>query len=65
MLTEKVGGAISANRGQKGKLIIGSLYQQDIILKKIPGNVCYIPRVRYRMPESENHPTQKPEASLT
>jgi len=31
---------------------------------KVPGNVWYIPRVRYRMPEYENHPTQKPEALL-
>lgn len=32
--------------------------------KKVPGNVWYIPRVRYRMPEYEKHPTQKPEALL-
>jgi len=32
--------------------------------KKIPGNVWYIPRVRYRMKEYENHPAQKPEALL-
>jgi len=32
--------------------------------KKVPGNVWYITRVRYRMPEYENHPTQKPEALL-
>ena len=32
--------------------------------KKVPGNVWYIPRVRYRMKEYENHPTQKPEALL-
>lgn len=31
---------------------------------KIPGNVWYFPRVRYRMPEYENHPSQKPEALL-
>lgn len=31
---------------------------------KIPGNTWYIPRVRYRMPEYEEHPTQKPEALL-
>jgi len=31
---------------------------------KIPGNVWYIPRVRYRMAEYENHPSQKPEALL-
>jgi adenine-specific DNA-methyltransferase len=28
--------------------------------KKVPGNVWNIPRVRYRMDEYENHPTQKP-----
>lgn len=28
--------------------------------KKVPGNVWNIPRVRYRMEEYENHPTQKP-----
>ena len=27
---------------------------------KVPGNVWQIPRVRYRMPEYETHPTQKP-----
>ena len=32
--------------------------------KKVPGNVWHIPRVRYRMPEYENHPTQKPIALL-
>jgi adenine-specific DNA-methyltransferase len=32
--------------------------------KKTPGNVWDFPRVRYRMPEYENHPTQKPEALL-
>lgn len=32
--------------------------------KKVPGNTWYIPRVRYRMPEYENHPSQKPEALL-
>lgn len=32
--------------------------------KKVPGNVWYYARVRYRMPEYENHPAQKPEALL-
>lgn len=32
--------------------------------QKVPGNVWYIPRVRYKMPEYRNHPTQKPEALL-
>jgi adenine-specific DNA-methyltransferase len=31
---------------------------------KVPGNVWEFPRVRYRMPEYEEHPTQKPEALL-
>ncbi|MBD2139242.1 adenine-specific DNA-methyltransferase [Anabaena sp. FACHB-1237] len=32
--------------------------------EKVPGNAWYFPRVRYRMPEYENHPSQKPEALL-
>ena len=32
--------------------------------KKVPGNVWSIPRVRYRMDEYEDHPSQKPEALL-
>ncbi|OHB78605.1 MAG: methyltransferase [Planctomycetes bacterium RBG_16_55_9] len=32
--------------------------------KKVPGNVWKIPRVRYRMDEYEDHPTQKPLALL-
>ncbi|MDY6805684.1 MAG: adenine-specific DNA-methyltransferase [Cyanobacteriota bacterium] len=32
--------------------------------QKVPGNVWYFPRVRYRMPEYRNHPTQKPETLL-
>jgi site-specific DNA-methyltransferase (adenine-specific) len=32
--------------------------------KKVPGNVWYIPRVRYRMDEYEHHPTQKPTVLL-
>jgi site-specific DNA-methyltransferase (adenine-specific) len=31
---------------------------------KVPGNVWYFPRVRYRMAEYRDHPTQKPEALL-
>lgn len=33
-------------------------------ITKVPGNTWYIPRVRYRMPEYEEHPSQKPEALL-
>lgn len=32
--------------------------------QKVPGNAWYFSRVRYRMPEYEEHPTQKPEALL-
>lgn len=32
--------------------------------EKVPGNVWQIPRVRYRMPEYQKHPTQKPEKLL-
>ncbi|MBQ9521346.1 MAG: adenine-specific DNA-methyltransferase [Oscillospiraceae bacterium] len=31
---------------------------------KLPGNVWTFPRVRYKMPEYENHPAQKPESLL-
>lgn len=31
---------------------------------KVPGNAWYFTRVRYRMPEYENHPSQKPETLL-
>ncbi len=33
--------------------------------KKVPGNVWEISRVRFKMEEYENHPTQKPEALLS
>ncbi|MFG1479206.1 adenine-specific DNA-methyltransferase [Xanthobacter sp. V4C-4] len=32
--------------------------------EKVPGNVWSLPRVRFRMAEYENHPSQKPEALL-
>lgn len=52
---------IEARTGAKRKLIdyrkpVPSRYNE----KKVPGNTWYFPRVRYRMPEYENHPTQKP-----
>ncbi len=31
---------------------------------KVPGNVWFFPRVRYRMDEYEEHPSQKPEALM-
>ena len=32
--------------------------------KKVPGNVWYFPRVRFRMEEYQEHPSQKPEVLL-
>ncbi len=37
---------------------------QPYNIKKVPGNVWEYPRVRFKMDEYENHPTQKPEALL-
>ncbi|HQE93524.1 MAG TPA: adenine-specific DNA-methyltransferase [Anaerolineae bacterium] len=56
---------IEAKTGAKRKLIdyrkpVPSMYNTQ----KVPGNVWEIPRVRYRMAEYENHPTQKPLALL-
>jgi site-specific DNA-methyltransferase (adenine-specific) len=52
---------VEAKTGAKRKLIdyrkpIPSMYNSE----KVPGNVWEFPRVRYRMKEYENHPTQKP-----
>lgn len=56
---------VEAKTGAERKLIdyrkpTPSLYNT----RKVPGNVWEIPRVRYRMNEYENHPTQKPVALL-
>jgi site-specific DNA-methyltransferase (adenine-specific) len=56
---------IEAKTGAKRKLIdyrkaIPTVYNTE----KIPGNVWEFSRVRYRMDEYENHPTQKPIALL-
>lgn len=56
---------VEAKTGAKRKLIdyrkaIPTRYNT----KKVPGNVWYFPRVRYRMDEYENHPSQKPESLL-
>jgi len=56
---------IEAKTGATRKLIdyrktIPTLYST----MKVPGNVWTFPRVRYRMPEYEEHPTQKPVALL-
>lgn len=56
---------VEAKTGAKRKLIdyrkpIPTAYNSE----KVPGNVWEFPRVRYRMDEYENHPTQKPIALL-
>ncbi len=56
---------VEAKTGAKRKLID---YRKDppqqYNTEKVPGNVWDYARVRYRMSEYENHPTQKPEALL-
>lgn len=52
---------VEAKTGAKRKLIdyrksVPTVYSSA----KVPGNVWEFPRVRYRMDEYENHPTQKP-----
>ncbi|MCB1156336.1 MAG: adenine-specific DNA-methyltransferase [Leptospiraceae bacterium] len=56
---------VEAKTGAKRKLIdyrkkVPTIYNAE----KVPGNVWDFPRVRYRMEEYENHPTQKPIALL-
>ncbi len=56
---------VEAKTGSKRKLIdYRKNPPQPYNTKKVPGNVWYFPRVRYRMAEYENHPTQKPIALL-
>jgi len=56
---------VEAKTGAKRKLIDYRKNPPQIYSsKKIPGNVWEFPRVRYRMDEYENHPTQKPTALL-
>lgn len=56
---------VEAKTGAKRKLID---YRKNpprpYNTKKVPGNVWNFPRVRFKMDEYENHPTQKPEALL-
>ena len=57
---------VEAKTGAKRKLIdyrkpVPTVYNSV----KVPGNVWYIPRVRFRMSEYEEHPSQKPEALLS
>ncbi len=56
---------VEAKTGAVRKLIdyrksTPSVYNSE----KVPGNVWEFPRVRYRMPEYEDHPTQKPTSLL-
>ena len=52
---------VDAKTGSKRKLIdYRKTPPQPYNTQKIPGNVWEFPRVRYRMPEYEKHPTQKP-----
>mgnify|MGYP002854278797 CR=1 FL=1 len=56
---------VEAKTGAKRKLIdYRKTPPQPYNTKKVPGNVWEFPRVRYRMDEYENHPTQKPIALL-
>jgi adenine-specific DNA-methyltransferase len=56
---------VEARTGAKRKLID---YRKEppcpYNTRKVPGNVWTFPRVRFKMAEYENHPTQKPEALL-
>lgn len=56
---------VEAKTGAKRKLIDYRKNPPQVYSsKKIPGNVWEFTRVRYRMHEYENHPTQKPVALL-
>jgi len=56
---------VTAKTGAQRKLIDYRKPKPTIYnTKKVPGNVWEFSRVRYRMDEYENHPTQKPVAML-
>ena len=56
---------VEAKTGAKRKLIdYRGNTPKPYNTKKVPGNVWEFPRVRYRMDEYEDHPSQKPEALL-
>jgi len=56
---------VEAKTGAKRKLIdYRKTPPQPYSSTKVPGNVWTINRVRYKMEEYENHPTQKPEELL-
>lgn len=57
--------AVEARTGAVRKLIDYRKPEPTLYnASKVPGNVWYFPRVRYRMDEYEEHPSQKPEALL-
>ncbi|MDF0726378.1 adenine-specific DNA-methyltransferase [Cytobacillus sp. S13-E01] len=56
---------VEAKTGSKRKLIdYWKTPPQPYNTEKVPGNVWDFSRVRFKMDEYENHPTQKPEALL-
>ena len=56
---------VEAKTGAKRKLIdYRKTPPQPYSSEKVPGNVWNFSRVRFKMDEYENHPTQKPEALL-
>jgi site-specific DNA-methyltransferase (adenine-specific) len=56
---------VEAKTGAKRKLVDYRKSNPTVYnSEKVPGNVWEMPRVRYRMGEYENHPTQKPIALL-
>lgn len=56
---------VEAKTGAKRKLVdYRKNPPQPYNTKKVPGNVWNFNRVRFKMDEYENHPTQKPEALL-
>lgn len=56
---------VEAKTGAKRKLIDYRKNPPQVYnSEKVPGNVWEYPRVRYRMDEYENHPTQKPKSLL-
>lgn len=56
---------VEAKTGSQRKLIdYRKNPPQPYNTKKVPGNVWEFPRVRFKMAEYENHPSQKPEVLL-
>lgn len=56
---------VEARTGATRKLIdYRKAVPTEYSTQKVPGNAWYFPRVRYRMAEYEDHPSQKPEALL-